>query len=296
MKQHIITLNDRINNNDILLNSQHKTFRTSIDAYDQFGNILFSKMQNNVVVGGSIFVLEKLFNIRSAIQVDDLNTIMGINKFNPDRINEVVTLPKDYFICLWGAGIGGCGDSIGSVRSVDFYEREIGSKGNHYEMIPFRLTQNELSENDKSRYWFKRRIVDSENGEAYLGYYLKSFDYAPEIKAYFDDGNNGSEGTPIGNDVYDTVVASNIVVFAEVKLSITLTDFREYFERVEGNSDRARVNTIALCAGFKTSSTDSETGTTDEDYSNVLMVTKLNFNNIMLENNEIYFRYRIYTN
>ena len=64
---------------DALSNGQNKTFRTSIDAIDQFGNVIFTKKQNNVVLEGSIYVLEKLLNVRSALQVASLNKIMAIN-------------------------------------------------------------------------------------------------------------------------------------------------------------------------------------------------------------------------
>ena len=58
-----------------------------------------------------------------------------------------------------------------------------------------------------------------------------------------------------------------------------------------GDIEKARINTIALCAAVKQKLSD---GTFD--YSNVMMITKLNFSNEMLENKEITFRYRIYTN
>lgn len=283
-----VYLKDNIAKRDVLIPGFNKTFRTEVDAYDQFGNILFSKRQNTVVIGGAIYILEKLFGIRSALQINDLNSIIGINT-DKDPFTTTEAIPKTHTICLWGAGIGGSGDSIGSTRKVNFFEREIGSKGKSYEMIPFRFTESELSAADKEKYWFKKTI---ENKTAY---YLKSFKSTPVIKAYFDDGINGADGTEVTSEVYNTSMLSNIVVFIELKLQISPEDFVEYFNFLEDSSN-ARINTIALCTGVKVPINEDAT---EFDYSNVLMFSKLHFNNIPLENltdEGINFRYRIYTN
>ena len=93
---------------DALSNGQNKTFRTSIDAIDQFGNVIFTKKQNNVVLEGSIYVLEKLLNVRSALQVASLNEIMAINN-GTASFTATDVIPKEHFMCLWGVGIGGSG-------------------------------------------------------------------------------------------------------------------------------------------------------------------------------------------
>ena len=279
-------LNDKLGIvKDKIAGKQVKTFRTQIDAIDQFGDIIFSKKQNNVVLGGSIYVLEKLFNTRAALQVDTLNNIMGINKENP-AFTPTDVIPKDHFVCLWGIGIGGSGDNIGSVRDVKFFEREIGSNGNSLEMIPFRVVDSELSNADKEQYWFAKDL-----GDGLTGYYLKSFAAEPVIKALFDDAADADEdGTEVTEDVYNTERTDPIEVFAEIMLFLSRKDGREYFKNLE-EIEKARINTIALCAGIKV-----ETEPGKYDYKNVNMITKLNFGNEMLEQKEITFRYRIFTN
>lgn len=280
-----IELNDKLGMKRDELKAQHnKTFRTSIDAVDQFGNILFSRKQNNVVLGGSIYVLEKLLNVRSALQTATLNDIMSINNSNPAFTNTDI-IPKEHFICLWGAGIGGSGDSIGSVRTVNFYEREIGSKGNSAEMVPFRVVSAPLTGTDAGQYFFSKKLSDNN-----YAYYLKAFQSQPTIKVLWNDGKDGEDGTEVTSDVYNTNRTDGIEVFAEILLQINKKDIREYFNHI-GQIEQARINTIALCCGLK-----QEISSGVFDYANVVMDTKLNFGNEMLENKEITFRYRIYTN
>lgn len=280
-----IELNDKLGmKRDELKAQQNKTFRTSIDALDQFGNVLFTRKQNNVVLGGSIYVLEKLFNVRSALQVASLNDIMSINTANP-AFTATDIIPKDHFMCLWGAGIGGSGDSIGSVRTVNFYEREIGSKGNSAEMVPFRVVPAPLTGTDAEQYFFSKKLNDNS-----YAYYLKAFQSKPTIKVLWNDGKDGEDGTEVTADVFNTNRTDGIEVFAEVLLQINKKDIREYFNHI-GVIEQARINTIALCCGLK-----QEISSGVYDYANVTMDTKLNFGNEMLENKEITFRYRVFTN
>lgn len=280
-----IELNDNIGpKKDELKQQQNKTFRTSIDAIDQFGNVLFTRKQNNVVLGGSIYVLEKLLNVRSSLQAATLNDIMTINNTNPAFTASDV-IPQNHYMCLWGAGIGGSGDSIGSVKTVNFYEREIGSRGNSTEMVPFRVVDNILTGTDATQYFFRKQMANNQ-----YGYYLKAFQSTPTIKVLWNDGVDGEDGTEVTADVYNTDRTDAIEVFAEILLQLTQKDIREYFTML-GMIEKSRVNTIALCCGIK-----QEIASGVYDYANVTMDTKLNFGNEMLENKDITFRYRIFTN
>ena len=263
---------------------QGKLFRTSIDAVDQFGNTLFTQLENNVVLGGSLYVLEKLFNVRSPLQVATLNEINQINA-DSSKVSPTDPFPSDHYVCLWGVGIGGSGDAIGNVRPVNFYEREIGSKGNSTEMVPFRVVDAPLTGRDAEKYFFRKSLTGGK-----IGYYLKTFESKPVIKTLWGDGVDGEDGTEVTADVYNTDRQDDIEVFAEIVLHLTKREIREYFTMI-GQVEKARMSTIALCAGIK-----HEVSSGVYDYANISMITKLNFGNEMLENKEITFRYRIFTN
>lgn len=281
-----IDLSDKIGikKDDLVVGKQNKTFRTQIDAIDGMGNVIFSRKQNNVVLGGSIYVLEKLLNVRAGLQVETLNNIMGINNESV-AFSDTDIIPKEHFLCLWGIGIGGAGDTIGNVHPVNFYEREIGSKNNSTEMIPFRVVNEPLSETEKEMYYFHKDL-----GDGMMGYYLKKFAADPTIKVLWNDGIDGEDGTEVTADVWNTDKTTAIEVFAEITLFLSKKDGREYFDLID-EIEKARINTISLCTGLRA---EYESG--KYDYQNVLMMTKLNFGNEMLENKEITFRYRIFTN
>lgn len=285
-KPKIIKLNDNLGlKRDELDKVQQKTFHTEVDAVDQFGTPIFTRRSNQVVLGGSIYTLEKLFNVRASLNVDTLNNIMDINTENP-AFTTTDVIPKEHCICLWGVGIGGSADTIGNVHPVNFYEREIGSNGNSAEMIPFRVVDKELSAADKEQYWFAKEL-----GDGYTGYYLKSFAAEPVIKALFDDALDADEdGTEVTSDVHNTDRTEAIEVFAELMLYFSRKDGREYFDLLN-EIEKARINTIALCAGIRAEVTPGK-----YDYKNVIMFSKLNFGNEMLEEKEITFRYRLFTN
>ena len=128
---------------------RQKTFRTEISATDEFGNVLFTNEHNETVLGGAVTVMEKMWGIRSPLQVATINEIMNIN---PTIGTDPNPLTQDDIVCLWGVGIGGSGDAFGSIRPVNFYEREVGQNGQRDEMVPFRVVQTPLTGDDGAKY------------------------------------------------------------------------------------------------------------------------------------------------
>ncbi|WP_171567723.1 hypothetical protein, partial [Brevibacillus sp. MCWH] len=176
-----------------------------------------------------LFILEKLFGVKANLNVDYLNDIMGIaNTGTP--ITEIY--PKDNVVCLFGVGIGGSGDSISSVKPVDFKEREIMS------MIPFRYTSQSLPTADQNKYWFRKTNADGKTA-----YYLKRFETQPVIKALWKDATGDDDGTEVQNGVHTSTRTEPIETFVELILKINKNDCREWFE-VNGNIEQARINSI----------------------------------------------------
>lgn len=251
---------------------QKSFLRTSISAgyddyignggYTELGEVLFEEKENMVVLGGSLFTAEKLFNIKSPLLVEYLNDIMGIATTGP-AITE--TYPKETGICLFGVGIGGCGDSMTDVKDVKYYDREI------INMIPLRLTDKELSVDDLEKYWFRKPI-----GER-TAYYLKTFESTPEIRVLWRDVE-GEDGSNVQQGVHNTPPdnKTDIDTFVEIILKVNKRDVREYFE-VNGNVESTRVNSIGLFTGIK-----ADIGDGKFDYKQVKLFSKLNIHNEML--------------
>ena len=261
---------------------QPKTFRTSISATDEFGNVLFTEEENETVLGGAITVMEKLWGIRSPLQVATINEIMDINANM--TIDPTSPLIQDDIVCLWGIGTGGSGDAFGSIRKVNFYEREVGQNGQKDEMIPFRVTQTQLTGDDAKKYHLMETRKDG-----LFAYYLKDFEIAPQIKVLWKDGAEGEDGSEVESDVHNTRRTDLIEAFVEMHLKLSKKDVREWFD-VNGNIQLSRINTIALFTGRKV-----EIAPGVFDYINVKMFSKLNLDNEPLTNTkEINFTYRIY--
>ena len=285
MGKDVLRLNDKINSSDALANSpvkpmriessQGKVLKTKIVGLDTLtGEKLFEE-ENQIVLGGALFILEKVFNVESPIVVDYLNDIMGINTAEP--VEEIY--PKDTHVCLFGVGTGGCGDASRSVVDVKYYEREI------FDMIPFRITDEEFVGEDIDKYWLKRY---EDNGK--VSYFLKSFEAPAEIKVLWKDGEEGEDGSEVASGVHNTQRTEPIETFVEMILKINKRDCREFFE-INGDIEAARVNSIGLFTGILSTNEYGE-----KDYKQVKLFSKLNIPNEMLVlSKDITIVYRIYT-
>lgn len=256
-------------------NQQGKVLKTKIIGLDTLtGDKLFEE-ENQIVLGGALFILEKIFNVEAPIEVAYLNEIMGIGVNEP--IDELY--PKNTGVCLFGVGVGGCGDASRSVVDVKYYEREI------FDMIPFRITDEELSNSEAEKYWFKRYENDGK-----ISYFLKSFEHEPEIKVLWKDGEEGEDGSEVATGVHNTNRTEPIETFVELVLKINKKDCREYFE-INGEIEEARINSIGLFTGILSTNEKGE-----PEYKQVKLFSKLNIPNEMLVlSKDITIVYRIYT-
>ncbi len=288
MSKDVIRINDNLTSTDKMADAparkvepmkiestQGKVLKTKIIGLDTLtGEKLFEE-ENQIVLGGALFILEKIFNVEAPINVEYLNDIMGICVNSP--IDEIY--PKDTHVCLFGVGLGGCGDASRSVVDVKYYEREI------FEMIPFRITDDNMTGSDADKYWFKRYEADGK-----ISYFLKSFEHDPEIRVLWKDGEEGEDGSEVASGVHTTTRTEPIETFVEMILKINKKDCREFFE-INGEIEAARVNSIGLFTGILST---NERGV--PEYKQVKLFSKLNIPNEMLVlSKDITIVYRIYT-
>lgn len=275
--------------------SQKKPLRTKIiggyDAYKdsmgvtRFGETVF-ETENMIVLGGSQYTLEKLFGVRSALTVDFIEDIYANHGFAPSQIVETESYLPNATVCLFGVGIGGADESITNVHDVKYYERTLGEPGK--EWIPFRQTAGELTDDEKSKYYFKRN-VNGTAGENYTEFYLKKFESDPDIKVLWANGNGGEDGSEVQSNVHETpdTDTTPIETFIELTLKINKKDVREFFTNSD-NIEQSRINSIGLFSAVY----DSAVG----DYRKVKLFSKLNINNEMLTmSKDLTIVYRIYT-
>lgn len=254
---------------DMIPREDGKIFRTQVIGYDDDGNKLFEE-ENKTVLGGAFTVIEKVFNTPTPFKVETLNQIHGVATGPADE-------GADNFVCLFGIGTGGCGDTIGSIVDVKYPEREINK------MIPFRVVNKPLSDEEKKVYWFKKNL-----GDTYDAYYLKTFQSITS-KCLWDDGVNGEDGSQVSSDVHTLNRLDPINTFVEMTLRIDKKDAREWFN-YKGNVETPRVNSIGLFSGVKCTLDNGV-----EEYKDVRLFSKLNIENEILQLSKgITLVYRIY--
>ena len=286
-----LKISDNLNNRDGVSFSMKRSpyVRTKIvggyepykdkNGITQFGEVVF-ETENMIVLGGSLFTLEKVFGVKSPINIRDLRDIMSL----PSN-DTPITNNKDTYVCLFGVGTGGAGESITDVKDVEYYEDGI------YDMVPFRQTDSELTYEDSLKYFFKKPItVNIDGGQiSKTAYYLKRFETNPEIHVLWRDAEGDEDGSEVGDDVHATP-SSNVTpieTFIELTLKITKNDVREFFDD-NGNVEAARINSIGLFTGVKNDA--------DDDYQQIKLFSKLNINNeILVLAKDLTISYRIYT-
>lgn len=275
-----LTVKDNIQQLDVIADSAVQRIkhpspyaRTLVRGIDEFGRTLFEE-ENQVVLGGSLFTLEKVWGVQSPLHVDTLNNIMGIATEGAPVTNQ-----KETFVCLFGVGYGGCGDTVKSVKDVKYYEREI------FDMVPLRVTDGGLTTQEEQQYFFKKQMANSKTA-----YYLKKFENTPAISVLWKDGVEGEDGTMVEEGVHETQRTEPIETFIEMHLKITKKDVKEYFE-MNGNIEEARINSIGLFTGVLV-----DLGGGKFDFKQVKLFSKLNIPNEALtlrKDMDIY--YRVYT-
>jgi len=241
-------------------------------------NEVVLESDNEILQGGTIYTLEKIFNVASPLQVAYLNEIMGIGESGPTITDR---FPKNNAICLWNVGIGGCGDAYTDVKAVLQQHRALQG------MIPFRVVDEpfEVGTEEYDKYWLMKETEDGK-----FAYYAKTFESEPVIRALWKDADDDEDGSPVVDSDYTSTKTTPIETFAQCVLKLTKYDLREYFELYD-QIEYARFNTMGLLTGIKSTLADGK-----DEYKQVLQATALAFSNEMLHmGKDLDIIYRVYT-
>lgn len=192
-------------------------------------------------------------------------------------------------VCLWCLGIDGCGVEASRVFKVHntkwiapygpYQHYNDGTGGNNtYDtvetaLIPFKYRTSDADlDSTRREQYFGRTEVNTN----VLGYFFKAFDEKPAlIRRYADDSSFLSNV----DNVWADKRASEAEVVVQLKLSVSATDCREYFQKLIGVND-SKVNTISLCTAVPYVR-DGEA----LEYLDIRPFTKFNFPNEALIDN-----------
>lgn len=283
-----LVLRDQVNASK----KHQKTFRTKIlygrDPYiDPRNGVTYlgevwDEEENETTVGGAVYVFEKLFNDRAPFQIPTLATQLGID--TGYEINPSDPVPGEHCVCLFSVGIGGAGDSSLSTYDTDFKVTKLNN------IVPFRFTEQALTEGEREKYYMKKTIPATENEPERYAYYAKELD-SHSIKVLWDDAEGEDEdGSEVTTGDLDSDSPLDMIPFEEIVLKLSKKDIVEYFNYI-GESDISRINELGLYTGIK----KVVNGVTE--YHSVRLFAKSHINNEMLKySNGLTIIYRIYSN
>ena len=192
-------------------------------------------------------------------------------------------------VCLWCVGIDGCGIEASRVFKVHntkwiapygYFDYNDGTGGNNTYptsdtrnltcLIPFkyRTVDADLQSVYRKQY-FGRMQTPTE-----IAYFFKTFDETPKlIRRYADDSTDLVNVVGDGTDVWKDKRASEAEVVVQLKMSVTASDCREYFNRNVGTND-SKINTISLCTAVPYLNSDGLL-----EYADIRPFTRFNFPN-----------------
>lgn len=253
---------------------QAEMFTTEVICRDKATGKELFKTKNKMVIGGALFVLQKMFNINTSINVPTLNTLLNI----PVDVQPPFTQPglqRDNIIQFFCVGLDGAGDSFGTVVSVDYKSKGLDPD----KMIPLRYTDPATSVPDE--YTMKKLV----NGKA--AYYGKTIVNTPTIQSYFKDG------TPVTSDVSTSAKQEEIETYVEIRFDINKNDCREFFQAERGGVKNCRMNTVGFYFGVPVPQSNDNGRV---QYAFAKCFSKINFNNEPLDDDvkELDFVYRIF--
>ena len=263
-----------------------------VTGISQLGEII-GESENTVILGGKLYMLERIFGVMANTKVDFLNNFLfdgSDGNFPAANLGTLNTYANDHKICLFNVGIGGCGSAYTDITSIKIQDRIVPG------MIPFRVTPTMLTGEEANKYAFVRQVTTDEG--VFYEYYLKRFDKDPAVYALWKDTADGSDGTVVSSEAYADMRADQIEVFVEIVLTISSTDLREFFSVYAGLSENigpehARFNTLGLCSGTPVSTIFK--GTNITEYNQVLQETILTFGNELLHmDKDLKYIYRLY--
>lgn len=239
------------------------------------GKRIFTKTikYNDLLVGGSVYISEKINNVRSTFKTTPIDVELGVH--TAEDITVDTSTISDELICGIMVGNEGTSDTYNTVRAVKRSARTVPG------IIPFRVVplNDDLKDNDREKYFLRKVIGD------YVYYYGKKFEIEREINVLYEDG------TVVPTNVDVVPLNKYIKTFTKYKITIEQSDIREYFKITQGSTLRSLINSIGLVTGYPTMDDEGNV-----EFCNVRTITTLNMENQELKDSEstITFIYRLY--
>ena len=251
----ILNLNDKIYTEEkhiIQYDNTGKPKNRILFIDDNTGEILREET-NMVVIAGAQLSAMKHFGLDELVPFPNYNTELGITNISGAPENEEIA-------CLFCCGNNGCGMETSQVYPVKY-----NSRIHPNNLVPFRYerSDNDLPSAQRSIYFGRKEITELGR----VAYYYKAFDSEPQLHIKYTDN------TQIDSNVYNISTSQKAVTYVEMRLKITVSDFRDYYINTTG-LENSRINQLSILTGWKKTAEDGFVY-----YQNVRPLTLLNFTN-----------------
>lgn len=225
-----------------------------VNITNDLGEVIFEGIHNKITLAGAGFLARSMFDLPGTEVTPSYNNALSLD----NTINT--TVPGDtYKTCLFCVGVDGCGRENSAVVEED-YKHWINE--DHIVPFQYRPQTKDLSDSERNSTYMGRKTI----GNTFFAYYFKTFDAAPVLNQYLEDG------TPIDGTIYKSTSLLPAYTVVNMQMSITTSDIRDYFIATTGIND-ARINSISLCLGWK------KTISGHPVYQDIRPMTRLNFPN-----------------
>lgn len=228
---------------------------TRIRILDHDTGEVLQDVHNKVLITGSIFGAMQAFGIGTPVVLPDYNRELSLENTLDYTVVEPANTP---IVCLFCVGDSGCGATQKDIYAASYTDRIKPQN----DIIPFRYVDaNDDLSPTLRKYYYGRKVMDNNK----IAYYFKNFDTIPQLHLRYSDG------TQITQEMYTIDTNQVAECYVELRLRVSRTDFRDYFEQVAG-WDKARISTISLCSAWYDDKIDDYRW-----YQQIYPFTKLNF-------------------
>lgn len=276
-------------NNEIVNDKSSKKLigQVTINEYDKDKNLISTEIgHNEIVLPGSVFTLEKLFNIKASGEF-----------LHPTKINlgDSITVTLDEtqrhtasamsLKKIFGFMIGNGGSGSSGVLSGPYTTDSLKST-NAMSCIPFRIISGQAPDKTLNKDY---AMGGTDNTQSNYYYFAKKFSGDVTISTTTVDGSQTSI-----TDISDITSSGGVVTYAEAKMVISADDVRAYYS---ASNSGAVISQVGLVAGFPYSPNDPPvTNDPEMQYSDIRLITAYNFKERDFNNpgNTLEMIYRVY--
>ena len=249
------------------------------------GEVL-GEFENKVVISGAQLNACAMFGLSPSVLFPTYNQEMALDN-SDDPSQSPMNNP---LVCLFGVSDAGCGATKKDVYVTSFTDRikpppadpTSTDEFDSTMLMPFKyVDQTDDIPDDLKEIYFGKKTF---NHLGKIGYYFKRFDTDPQLHLRYADG------TQITEEMYNSESDQSAECYVEMRLRITRTDFRDYFENALG-WDLARISQLSLFIAWYDDTIDAF-----KWYQDILSYTVLNFSyqDLVDSTVAIDFEYQIY--